>query len=141
MLVSNGEAVCLETRRHGIVLAWPLGRAVTIALGGSLLVAAGWPAITLGAPAMALGAALGLRAVWQWERTRFVVTTEKVFVVRGTLRRRASAVRLHSIQELDLEEPLLGRLFGYGTIVAGPLELDHVVQPREVYRLVERLCA
>src|SRR4051794_35289923 len=99
------EAICLETRRHGIVLLWPLGRAITIALGGSLLVAAGWPATLLGAPVMVFAAVLGLRAVWQWERTRVVVTTDKVFVVRGTVRRRASAVRLGAIRELDLEEP------------------------------------
>jgi uncharacterized membrane protein YdbT with pleckstrin-like domain len=140
-VVSHAESVCLETRRHGIVLAWPLARAVTIAIGGSLLLAAGWPATAAGAPVMVFAAVLGLRAVWQWERTRLVVTTDKVFVVRGTLRRRASAVRLGAIRELDLEEPLLGRLLGYGTVVAGPLELDHVAQPREVYRLVEQLCA
>src|SRR3954465_3719732 len=101
------ESVCLETRRHGIVLLWPLGRAITVALGGSLLVAAGWPATILGTPVMVLAAALGLVAVWQGERPRLVVTTDKVFVVRGTVRRRASAVRLGSIRELELEEPLL----------------------------------
>ena len=34
-----------------------------------------------------------------------------------------------------------GRVLGYGTVFAGPLEIDHVPRPREVYRLVERLCA
>ena len=39
----------------------------------------------------ALGAGL---SVWRWERTRVVVTTEKLFVVHGTLRRRVAAVRV-----------------------------------------------
>jgi hypothetical protein len=90
---------------------------------------------------LAVAALLALRAVWSWERTRLVVTTEKVYVVAGTVHRRASAVRLRSIESLGLEESLAGRLLGYGTLVAGPLELDHVARPREVYRLVERLCA
>ena len=30
---------------------------------------------------MAVGAAVALRAVWRWERTRVVVTDEKVFLV------------------------------------------------------------
>ena len=141
MLAHHDEEVCLEARRHGIVLARPLLRAVAVAAVGGLLVALGWPAIVLGTPLVGAGAVIALRAVWQWERTRVVVTTEKLFVVRGTMRRRASAVRLRSIRELELDEPLLGRLLGYGTIVAGPLELDHVAQPREVYHLVERLCA
>ncbi|MFN2468415.1 MAG: PH domain-containing protein [Gaiellaceae bacterium] len=141
MLSAPEEEICLEARRHGIVLARPLLRALGLAAAGGLLVAAGWPLTVLGAPLVAAGAAVALRAVWRWERTRMVVTTEKVFVVHGTLRRRASAVRLRSIQSLDLEETLLGKLLGYGTVVAGPLELDHVPQARRVYRLVERLCA
>lgn len=123
------------------MLARPLAKAIGLAAGGGVLVALGWPATPIGAPLVALGAAIALRAVWQWERTRVVVTTEKVFVVRGTVKRRASAIRLGAIRELEVEEPLLGRLLGYGTIVAGPLELDHVAEPHEVYRLVERLCA
>jgi uncharacterized membrane protein YdbT with pleckstrin-like domain len=95
----------------------------------------------VGAPALGVAAVLAVRAVWRWERTRLVVTTEKVYVVAGTLRRRASAVRLRSIESLGLEESLPGRVLGYGTVVAGPLELDHVPRAREVYRLVERLCA
>lgn len=141
MLAHADEEVFLEARRHGIVLAGPLARALAAAAVGGVLVAIGWPATVFGAPLVAVGAAIALRAVWQWERTRVVVTTEKLFVVRGTMRRRASAVRLRSIRELEVEEPLLGRLLGYGTIVAGPLELDHVAEPHEVYRLVERLCA
>jgi uncharacterized membrane protein YdbT with pleckstrin-like domain len=86
-----------------------------------------------------LSAAVVLRAVWRWERTRLVVTTEKVCVVDGTLRRRSSAVRLRAVENLELEQSMAGRLLGYGTLVAGPLEIDHVPEPCSVYRLVERL--
>jgi uncharacterized membrane protein YdbT with pleckstrin-like domain len=92
-----------------------------------------------GAVLVAVGALLALRAVWRWERTHLVVTTEKLFVVDGTLRRRSSAVRLRSVENLELDQSLAGRLLGYGTLVAGPLEIDHVPEPRNVYRLVERL--
>ena len=53
--------------------------------------------------------------------------------------RRSSAVRLRSVENLELDQSLAGRLLGYGTLVAGPLEIDHVPEPRNVYRLVERL--
>ena len=141
MITAPDERVCLEARRHGIVLARPLVRAVGMAALGGLFFLLGWPATLLGAPLLAFAAILALRAVWKWERTRLVVTTEKVYVVDGTLRRRASAVRLRSIESLGLDQSLSGRLLGYGTLVAGSLELDHVSRPREVYRLVERLCA
>jgi hypothetical protein len=48
-------------------------------------------------------------------------------------------VRLRSVENLELEQSLPGRILGYGTLVAGPLEIDHVPQPRSVYRLVEQL--
>ncbi|MBW8741103.1 MAG: PH domain-containing protein, partial [Acidobacteria bacterium] len=81
-------------------------------------------------------ALLVLRAVWRWERTRVVLTTEKLFVVHGTWRRRAAAVRLSRVGPIEIEQSVLGRLLGYGTIVAGELEITHVPQPR---RLVEHL--
>ena len=141
MLVQPEERVCLEARRHGIVLARPFSRALGLAAIGAVLFLVGWPATVLGAPLLAAAALLAVRAVWRWERTRVVVTTEKVYVVGGTMRRRADAVRLRSIQSLGLHESLAGRVLGYGTVVAGPLQLDHVPRAREVFRLVERLCA
>jgi uncharacterized membrane protein YdbT with pleckstrin-like domain len=89
----------------------------------------------------ALGAGVALRAVWNWERTRVVLTTEKLFVVHGTLRKRAAAVRLSRVGAVEIEQGLIGRVLGYGTIVAGELEIDYVPEPKRVYGLVERLSA
>jgi uncharacterized membrane protein YdbT with pleckstrin-like domain len=139
MLASPEERVCLDARRHGIVLARPLAQAVVLAAAGAVLLLQAWPLQVLGAALVVVGALVALRAVWRWERSHLVVTTEKVFVVDGTLRRRASAVRLRTVENLELEQSLPGRLLGYGTLVAGPLEIDHVPAPRDVYRLVERL--
>jgi hypothetical protein len=139
MLASEDERVCLDARRHGVVLARPLGQALLLAAAGGVMLALPWPAQVPGALLVIAGALLTLRAVWLWERTRLVVTTEKLFVVSGTVRRHASAVRLRSVENLELEQSLSGRLLGYGTLVAGPLEIEHVPEPRDVYRLVERL--
>jgi len=139
VLASPEERVCFDARRHGVVLARPLAQAIVLAVSGGILIAQPFPLPLPGAVLVILAAAIGLRAVWRWERTHLVVTTEKIFVVGGTLRRRASTVRLRSVENLELEQSLPGRLLGYGTIVAGPLEIDHVPEPRAVYRLVERL--
>jgi uncharacterized membrane protein YdbT with pleckstrin-like domain len=98
-----------------------------------------WPLQLPGAALVAVAAAVCLRAVWRWERTHLVVTTDKVLLVDGTLRRRAASVRLRAVEKLELEQSFPGRLLGYGTLVAGPLEIEHVPEPRSVYRLVERL--
>jgi hypothetical protein len=139
MLASSDERVCFDARRHGVVLARPLSQSVVLAVSGAVLLFQPWPLQLPGAALVVAGALLSLRAVWRWERSHLVVTTEKLFVVDGTLRRRSSAVRLRSVENLELEQSLPGRLLGYGTLVAGPLEIDHVPQPRNVYRLVEHL--
>ena len=99
------------------------------------------PFSIIGAAVVALAAVVTLRAVWRWERTRVVVTTEKVFVVHGTWRRRARAVRLAAVEAVELEQSLAGQLLGYGTVVVGSLALDYVPRPKRLYRLVERLAA
>jgi uncharacterized membrane protein YdbT with pleckstrin-like domain len=136
MLRSSSEQVCLEDRRHAIVLAGPLLRAVALTAGGISGFVLGWPLSVLGVVLLTLGALVAFRAVWRWERTHVVLTTEKLFVVHGTVRRRAAAVRLERVGTVEVEQGLLGRLLDYGTVVAGDLEITHVPEPR---RLVERL--
>jgi uncharacterized membrane protein YdbT with pleckstrin-like domain len=139
MITSGSERVCLDERRHAVVLAGPFSRALGLAAVGIGCMAIGWPASIAGVLLQAVGAAIALRAVWNWERTRVVLTTDKLFVVHGTLHRHAAAVRLASLGAVEIEQSLTGRLLGYGTIVAGDLEIDYVPEPRRVYGLVERL--
>jgi len=139
MLAQPDERVCFDARRHGVVLARPLAQAAALAGTGAVLLALTWPLQVPGAALVVAAAAVCLRAVWRWERTHLVVTTEKVCLVDGTLRRRAASVRLRAVEKLELEQSFPGRLLGYGTLVAGSLEIEHVPEPRSVYRLVERL--
>jgi membrane protein YdbS with pleckstrin-like domain len=132
------ERIRVHERRHGVVLVGSFLRAFALAGPGVLALVVGWPATVIGALLLAAAAFVVLRAVWRWERTRVVLTTEKLFVVHGTLRRRAAAVRLARIGAVEIEQTLLGRLLGYGTIIAGDLEITHVPRPQ---RLVDRLSA
>lgn len=124
-----------------MVLARPLARAVLLAAAGILLLALPWPVSGAGAVVLVIAAVTALVAVVRWDRTRFVVTTEKVFLVHGVTRRRASAVMLSSLRLVALEQTLPGRVLGYGTLQAGPLEVEYVPQARRVRDLVERLAA
>ena len=135
------DKVLLDARRHGVVLAGPLGRALGLAVLGGVLLSFAWPLAVAGAVLVALGAGIALKAVWQWDRLHLVVTTERLYVVDGTLRRRAQAVRLGKVDGVEVEQTPAGRLLGYGTVVVGPLEIDHVPQPQQVTELVERLAS
>jgi uncharacterized membrane protein YdbT with pleckstrin-like domain len=136
MVTSVHEQICVDERRHGVVLVGSFLRAFALAGPGVLALVVGWPATPVGAALLVVAAALVLRAVWRWERTRVVLTTEKLFVVHGTLRRRAAAVRLARVGPVEIEQTILGRLMGYGTVVAGDLEITHVPRPE---RLVDLL--
>ena len=118
-----------------MVLVGSFVRAFVLAGVGIFALTLGWPATVAAASLLALAAVVSLRAVWSWERTRVVATTEKLVVVRGTLRRRSAGVRLAGVV-VEIEQGLLGRVLGYGTIVAGELEITHVPRPRQ---LLERI--
>jgi uncharacterized membrane protein YdbT with pleckstrin-like domain len=136
LLAAPDERIRLDARRHEIVLARPFSRSLALTLVGIGCVLAGWPWSVGGAVLLGLAAVVALRAVWGWERTRVVVTSEKLFVSYGTLRRRAASVCLNRVSTVEVEESALGRLLGYGTIVAGELEIPYVARPREVCRLL-----
>jgi hypothetical protein len=121
----------VETRLHGAALAGPLGKGVLLALLGGAAVTGAWPLPLLGAALAAAGAAIALRAVWRWERTRLVLTAERLVVVRGTLRRRTTAIPLDGAA-LELEQSASGRFLGYASVVADDLRVDYVPEPRRL---------
>jgi len=132
------ERVLLEARRHGVVLVRPLGRALLIALLGAAAFLGGWPVSAAGAALLCIAAVGAVAAVWRWDRTRVVLTGERLFVVHGTLRRRAAAVRLTKVETIEIDQSLLGRMLGYGTVVAGDLEITAVADPGEMQGLLNR---
>ena len=141
MVGYDTERICLDERRHAVVLAGPFARALAFAGAGIVLMAVGWPASIPAVALLVVAAAVAVRAVWSWESTRVVLTTQKLYVVHGIVRKRAAAVRLSNVGPVEIEQSLPGRLLGYGTIVAGDLEITKVPEPRRVYGLVERLSA
>ena len=139
MLSQAGEQVYLDARRHGVVLVKPLSRALAIAVLGVTAFALGWPLSLAGAVLLIVAAFLATAAVWKWDRTHVVLTTEKLFIVHGVVRRQAAAVHLARVGTVEVDQSLLGRLLGYGTIVAGDLEIPGVHRPRELCGLVQFL--
>lgn len=132
------EHVYVDARRHGVVLVRPLGRALLLALLGAIAFLGGWPVSAAGAALLCIAAIGAVAAVWRWDHTRVVLTGEKLFIVHGTLRRRAAAVRLEKVQTVEVEQSALGRVFGYGTVVAGDLEISCIAKPGQMHGLLTR---
>jgi len=130
------ETPVLEVHRHGIALARPLLRALTLALAGALCLWAPWTATAAaGAVLLALAAALAVIAVMRWERTHLAVTSSAFVVEHGFLSRRSASISLQGTV-FEVERTLPGRILGYGTVVAGELEIDWV--PRRLTRLLQQ---
>ena len=137
--VEPGEEVRLDARPHGIALVQPLLRPLALCGAGAVLVVVGetyWIAGLAGAALLVLAAVLAFRAVLRWDRTRLLLTSRKLTVVHGIARRRSASVALAHAPALEFEQGILGRLLGYGTLVAGDFEVPYVPDARRVRKLV-----
>jgi len=126
----------METHRHGIALARPLLRALALALAGAACFLAPWTAVAvLGAVLLALAAVIAVVAVTRWDRTHLALTGSALVVEHGFLSRRTASISLKGTV-FEVERTLPGRILGYGTVVAGELEMDYV--PRRLTRLLQQ---
>jgi uncharacterized membrane protein YdbT with pleckstrin-like domain len=107
-----------------------------LALAGTACFFAPWTAFAaVGALLLILAAGVASVAVARWERTHLFVTGNALVVEHGFLRRSTASVSLKGTV-FEVERPLLGRILGYGTVVAGELEIDCV--PRRLTRLLQQ---
>jgi uncharacterized membrane protein YdbT with pleckstrin-like domain len=126
----------IEAHRHGIALARPFLRALLLALAGAACFFAPWTVVAVvGAVLMALAALVAVVAVVRWDRTHLALTGGALVVEHGFLSRRSASISLNGTV-FEVERTLLGRILGYGTIIAGELEMDYV--PRRLMRLLQQ---
>ena len=126
----------VEAHRHGIALARPFLRALALALAGGACFLAPWtPVAALGAALLALAALIAVLGVARWDRTHLAVTGNALVVEHGFLNRRSASISLNGTV-FEVERTLLGRILGYGTVIAGELEMDYV--PRRLTRLLQQ---
>jgi uncharacterized membrane protein YdbT with pleckstrin-like domain len=139
MLAGEEEQIVVEARRHGIVLVRAFLRAALLAAAGAGLFLVGWPLTPLAVVFLVLAAFVATTSVWRWDRTHVVLTTEKLFVESGVARRKTASVQLSRLGKLELEQSLTGRVLGYGTLLAGELEITYVPEAQRVAGLAARL--
>ncbi|MFN3650388.1 MAG: PH domain-containing protein [Armatimonadota bacterium] len=146
-LLLPGEQVLLITRRHLLTLLLPL--LLLFAGGGALALLACPTALHLrlnGRCPLLLGVAVGTAALVlfvDWYFTRFVLTDQRLLRLRTPLWQRVHALSLPGLESLTVEVGLLGRLLGFGTILAdtaatqgGRLVLDTVPDPEGIARAI-----
>ena len=139
-LLSNGERVVIRERQHwlaivldsryailGIVVAIAL---VIINLDGTVSGAKGVVGTVLGYAilVLVLGALLWIGwVVWNWYNEDYMVTNRRVLTVSGVLNKHAADSSLEKINDAELDQNFIGRIFGYGDLdilTAADTEVD-----------------
>ena len=85
-------------------------------------------------PAFGLGLIFLVIAYVRYNSTELAVTTKRVIVKHGFIRRQTVEINLNKVESIQVEQGLLGRVFNFGTlIVAGTgsshAPLDGIAEP------------
>ena len=142
-VLQPGESVVYTTRLHPLIflpaVLW-LGLAV-LCLVGALMT--DQPEFRIGF--LAGAAILGLLAVLSWARaairratTELAITDRRVIYKTGLLARHTLEMNRGKVESVDVNQSVLGRMFGFGTIVlrgtGGSLEPMRMISDPLVFR-------
>ena len=136
------EKRILATRKHPSVLRGP-ALLVLAALAAASLITVQAQAGSIVLVAWVACAAVAGRLMWKliaWQRTYLVVTDHRVGLLTGVLNRRIAMIPLTKIADLKVEQPLPGRLLGYGTFVIDSAGKDHPLARIEYVPSPARVC-
>src|SRR5919197_1546927 len=76
-----------------------------------------WPLILLAIAVLAAGVALLAHAWFKRWTTEIAVTDRRIIYKEGFIRRRTIEMHMDKVESVDVEQSILGRLFGYGDIL------------------------
>jgi len=124
----EGETIIYETRLHWIVLVVPVLLGLLFGLTGvAMLVLSGRTAadqavaheslIVLGVAFLVIALIFIARGVLVRNATEMTVTNKRVFVKVGLAARRTIELLLSRVESIGVEESVMGRMLGYGTVI------------------------
>ena len=124
-LLANGEEIVYTTKKHWIAPAFSTITGTLLTLGGLAALFGQFftdnrflNGVLLwgGLGALLIGLVMLVNAAVKWWAQFYFVTNQKVMKVEGLLRKSTSGSALEKINDITMEEPLLGRWLGYGTV-------------------------
>jgi uncharacterized membrane protein YdbT with pleckstrin-like domain len=115
------ERIILATRQHWFVLVREIVVEVILTLAVLVLVTLMWlglgqPLVTLGYLILILPLISMLRDVMGWLNHRYIVTNRRVMQVFGVFSKNVTDSSLEKVNDVKMEQSVLGRLFDYGDI-------------------------
>jgi hypothetical protein len=158
LALSTDESVILQGRMHGAVVAMPaIGVVLACTAFGVLyaviqhLLSGMAGASTLSAifllpcfPLLFFGAAGTFMAWLARSHTLITLTNRRLIINRGILSKTTVELMLRQIETVAIRLPLLGRIFGYGTLVVrgtggGVFALQFIENPEQLYSKLQEV--
>ncbi len=126
--LATGESVLYTTKKHWVVLFWPVVIGVLCDLGGAAgIVFASMrlqknsgglqTAFVAGLILMLVGAGIIAYGVAKRSSTEIAVTDRRVLIKVGILRKRSLELFAPRIESVSVDQTLMGRMLNYGDIV------------------------
>jgi uncharacterized membrane protein YdbT with pleckstrin-like domain len=125
--LAPGETLAYRTGCHWIVMFWPLLGGLVLGFFGFALFAGGWVAtrnggryegaMVWGGLGLLFAASLVGGGIIRWLATKVGVSNKRVLIRTGLFSRRSIEVLLPKVESIGVEEPLVGRILGYGTVI------------------------
>ena len=123
-----GEQVEYETKLHWIVMIGHIVIAVILAILGFALLATPWSTVNgaaqyaaplrwVGVASLVVAFMFLLVGLVRRGATEMAVTNKRVIVKTGLASRRTLELLLARIESVVVEEPAMGRILGYGTVI------------------------
>jgi uncharacterized membrane protein YdbT with pleckstrin-like domain len=76
-------------------------------------------------PAFGLGLILWIAAWVRYKSTELAVTTRRVIVKHGFIRRTTMEININKVESIQVEQGILGRMFDFGTLVISGTGTSH----------------
>lgn len=154
-----GETIQYQTRLHWIVMMGHAAIAILLALL-AIAIPIAWASLGAkkkGPPVpgavylfallcLLVGGALFLVGLLRRRATEMAVTSKRVIVKTGIAERRTVEILLSRIESVAVDEPALGRLLGYGTVIVRgtggtPEMFEKIYHPLQFREQVQRQIA
>jgi len=150
----DGETVVYATRLHWIVLTGPVLLGLLLGLPGIvLLVLSGIHAgdartatesmLAGGAILVVVALSVVVRGILNRSATEMAVTNKRVVAKVGVAARRTVELILSRVESIGVEETVMGRMLGYGTVIVRgmggtPESFEKIAQPLEFRTQVQQ---
>jgi uncharacterized membrane protein YdbT with pleckstrin-like domain len=139
----SGETLIYRTGVHWSVLFWPVVLAILIGGAGVASFVLRRDLLILGAVLLLVAAIVLISALVKRNATEIGVTNRRVIIKTGLLNRRSLEIMLPKVESIAINEPAMGRILGYGTVVihgtgGTPEPFDKIAHPSEFRREVQQ---